>query len=149
MRGEPAAVYVDTSAVAKWYLNEPRSDVFTAWIVEQPEPWISTLTVLEMRCLLARRRRAGEITTTLEARAFSTFEEDVANAHLFLQPIDDRFLRVALALIERLPDLPLRTLDAIHLAVARHLATPRLATADERMAEAAAVLGLDVIRFHP
>lgn len=140
-------VYVDTSALAKWYLNERGSDGFADWIVEQPEPWISTLTVVEMRCLLGRRRRAGEIGSETEERAFSAFEEDVANGHLFLHPVDDEALRAALALIGRLPDLPLRTLDALHLALARQLAAPRLATADEKMADAASALGFEVVRF--
>lgn len=140
-------VYVDTSALAKWYLNERGSQEFADWIVEQPEPWISTLTSLEMRCLLARRRRAGEITTESEERVYSTFEEDVANGYLFLHPVDDEALRSALALIGRLTDQPLRTLDALHLAFARQLAAPLVATADEAMAAAAVTLGLGVIRF--
>ena len=140
-------VYVDTSALAKWYLNERGSEDFADWIVEQPEPWISTLTSLEMRCLLARRRRAGEIGPGIEKRAFSTFEEDVANGHLFLHPVDDDAVRGALALIGRLAGLPLRTLDALHLALARQLAAPHLATADTVMADAASALGLEVVRF--
>jgi uncharacterized protein len=47
------APYIDTSALAKWYLNEPRSEDFGAVI--------SRLTVVEFRCLIARRRRAGDI----------------------------------------------------------------------------------------
>jgi hypothetical protein len=140
-------VYVDTSALAKWYLNEAGSDDFAAWIVEQTEPWISSLTTLEMRCLLARRRRAGEISVEIEDRSFSAFEDDVANGHLFLHPVDDDALRAGLILIGHLDPLPLRTLDALHLALARQLAAPRLATADARMADAGAALGLEVIRF--
>jgi uncharacterized protein with PIN domain len=56
--------YLDTGALAKWYLNEPFSEQFEAFIQEQPSAAISRLTVVEFRCLLARRRRAGEITKT-------------------------------------------------------------------------------------
>lgn len=140
-------IYVDTSALAKWYLNERGSEGFANWIVEQPEPWISTLTSVEMRCLLARRRRAGEITSEIEERAFFAFEEDVQNGHLFLHPVDDHAVQGGLALLDRLAEHPLRTLDALHLALARQLAAPRLATADVRMAEAGAALGLEVVRF--
>jgi hypothetical protein len=133
--------------VAKWYLNERGSEELADWIVEQPEPWISTLTSLEMRCLLARRRRAREISPETERLVYSTFEEDVANGHLFVHPVDDEALRGGLSLIHRLADLPLRTLDALHLALARQLAAPSLATADATMADAAAALGLEVVRF--
>lgn len=140
-------VYVDTSALAKWYLNERGSAELTDWIVEQSEPWISTLTSLEMRCLLARRRRAGEIQPETEQRAFSTFEQDLVDGHLFLHPVDDEAVRGALALMGRLAELPLRTLDALHLALARQLAAPQIATADVKMADAAAALGLEVVFF--
>lgn len=140
-------VYVDTSALAKWYLNERGSDDFADWIVEEREPWISTLTAVEMRCLLGRRRCSGEISRETAERAFATFEEDIANGHLFLHPVDDEALRAALALLGRLDDLPLGTLDALHLALARQLAAPGLATADAQMADAATALGLEVVRF--
>jgi len=140
-------VYLDTSALAKWYLNERGSEEFADWIAEQPEPWISTLTSLELRCLLARRRRAREIPRETEQLVYSTFEEDVANGHLFVHPVNDEALRGGLNLIHRLADLPLRTLDALHLALARQLAAPSLATADATMADAASALGLEVVRF--
>ena len=147
MTGSVAAVYVDTSALAKWYLNEPGSEDFADWIVAEPEPWISTLTSLEMRCLLARRRRAGEISDAIEQRALATFEEDLVYGHLFLYPIDDDAVRGGHALIGRLSELPLRTLDALHLALARQLGAARLATADATMAAAASALGLEAVRF--
>ena len=59
-------VYIDTSALAKWYLNESRSEDFAAWIQTEAGAHISTLTVVEMRCLLARRRRNQELSTELE-----------------------------------------------------------------------------------
>ena len=52
--------YIDTSALAKWYLNEPRSQDFESYIRSQRGALISRLTVMELRCLLARRRRAGD-----------------------------------------------------------------------------------------
>ena len=50
-------IYFDTSALAKWYLNEARSDDVERYIQEHGPVAISELTVVEMRCLLARRRR--------------------------------------------------------------------------------------------
>lgn len=140
-------VYLDTSALAKWYLDEPRSEELSQWIQEEDEVWISSLTMVEMRCLLARRRRAGEISGEHEELAFATFREDVDHVYLFLEPIEDRIVHAALGLIERLSDHPLRTLDAIHLSVARNLQIERVATADGVMAGAARALGLEVDWF--
>ncbi|MDM8560842.1 type II toxin-antitoxin system VapC family toxin [Candidatus Parabeggiatoa sp. HSG14] len=52
-----ALVYLDTSALAKWYLNEAHSHEFSNWIQKQEDTHISSLTITEFRCLLARRRR--------------------------------------------------------------------------------------------
>lgn len=57
-------VYLDTSALAKWYLNESRSQEFTAWFQTQPDVHLSSLTLTEFRCLLARRR-AGDLSKKL------------------------------------------------------------------------------------
>ena len=142
-------VYLDTSALAKWYLQEPRSEDFARWIQDEDEVWISTLTMVEMRCLLARRRRSGEITAGVEEGAFATFREDVDRGYLLLQPVENGTVHAALALIERLAECPLRTLDAIHLSIARGLQAERLATADGVMSEASEALGLEVVWFGP
>ena len=140
-------VYLDTSALAKWYLNEPRSEEFARWIQEEDEVWISTLTMVEMRCLLARRRRARDISTDTEELAFTTFREDVDHVFLFLQPVEDRTVHASLHLIDRLTEHSLRSLDAIHLSLARELQVERLATADGVMARAAEALGFEVAWF--
>jgi uncharacterized protein len=46
-----------------------------------------------------------------------------------------------------LADQPLRTLDALHLAVARTTGTRLVATADRALARAAQVLGFATITF--
>jgi len=51
--------YLDTSALAKWFLNEPGSEVFVAFLQGLGSAVISSLTVTEMRSLLSRRRRAA------------------------------------------------------------------------------------------
>lgn len=53
-------IYFDTSALAKWYLNEVGSGDVEKYIQEHGPVDMSDLTVVEMRCLLARRRRGGE-----------------------------------------------------------------------------------------
>ena len=139
--------YLDTSALAKWYLNEPFSEEFEAFIQEQPTAAISRLTVVEFRCLLARRRRAREITKTIESRVYASFEKDVGAGFLQVYPVSDEHLIAALGLITRLRKYPLRTLDALHLAIAQGIHCRQLATADRSMANAGKAAGLGVARF--
>jgi len=53
----------------------------------------------------------------------------------------------AIRLIDQLPQHALRTLDAIHLAIARGIGAGTIATADHIMAEAAELFAMDVIMF--
>jgi predicted nucleic acid-binding protein len=139
--------YLDTSALAKWYLNEPFSEEFEAFIQEHPTAAISRLTVVEFRCLLARRRRAREITKSIESRVYASFENDVGAGFLQVYPVSDEHLIAALSLITRLGKYPLRTLDALHLAIAQGIHCRQLATADKSMANAGKAAGMGIARF--
>ena len=103
--------------------------------------------MVEMRCLLARRRRAGLLTLELERLVYGRFTEQVAAGYLQLVPMPEALLIDAWGLIERLPEVPLRTLDALHLAAAQLAAATTVATADAVMREAVTALGLDVRFF--
>jgi predicted nucleic acid-binding protein len=137
-------VYVDTSFLAKWYLNEPGSEAAAAWFERECPVAISSMTLAEMASLLARRRRMGEIDATLEARIHAALDDDLALGYLECHPVPDRAVLAAARLFASLPDQPLRTLDALHLALARELALTRLATADRVLAGAARALGFTV-----
>ena len=52
-------VYFDTSALAKWYVNESKSNDVEAYIQRHGPVAISDLTFVEMRCLLAQQRAQG------------------------------------------------------------------------------------------
>jgi uncharacterized protein len=139
--------YLDTSALAKWYLNEPGSEDFVRYLQDLDVAVISSLSQTEMRSLLARRRRMGELTHELEAVIYAAFLDDITQGSLQLYSVEDARFAEAVNLIARYPEHPLRTLDALHLAVARHWEVEALATADAVMADAAASMGFAVRRF--
>ncbi len=134
--------YLDTSALAKWYLNETNSDAFVSWLQDLDVAVVSSLTHTEMRSLLSRRRRMGELTALQESVLFAAFLDDVAQGWLQLYPIEDSRFAEAAILIARYPDHPIRTLDPLHLAVVGHAGIATLATADPVMAEARQPWGL-------
>ena len=140
-------VYFDTSALAKWYLNEEKSQDVEQYIQEHGPVGISDLTVIEMRCLLARRRREGSIDLKMESRIFATFQEDIRQNFLVCHPFPEGFTAAAVNLISVHLELPLRTLDALHLVIAREMQADKLATADRVMIVAAKAMGLPVVRF--
>jgi len=140
--------YLDTSALAKWYLNEARSEEVEAFLRRQREALISRLTVLEFHCLLARRRRAAEIDVRMERRVLAAFEGDLRAGFLTVRPLEDAHVLAAIDLLNRLKAHPLRSLDALHLAIARAAGCASVATADRVLADAAAALGLEAVRFY-
>jgi hypothetical protein len=140
-------IYFDTSALAKWYLNEARSEDVEKYIQEHGPVNISDLTVVEMRCLLARRRREKSIDSKIEIQVFATFQEDIRKNVLICHPLPDGLSWGAVNLISVLSDIPLRTLDALHLLIAKETQADILATADRIMIAAAKVMGLSVVRF--
>jgi predicted nucleic acid-binding protein len=140
-------VYVDTSALAKWYLNEPQSDAFETFISGRADAAISQLTLVEFRCLLARRRRAGDINATHESRIGDTFAADISSGALGVHSVEDSDFHGATTLIRELRRQPLRTLDALHLSVARRLEVELVATADRVMAAACKELNIATRTF--
>jgi uncharacterized protein with PIN domain len=69
--------YLDTSALAKWYLNEVGSEAFVDFLQGLGSAVISSLTVTEMRSLLSRRRRMGDLSVELESLLFAALLSDI------------------------------------------------------------------------
>lgn len=140
--------YIDTSALAKCYIREPRSLEVLEWVEVHGKASTAALTLVEFRCLLARRRRAGQIDQTLERRALAEFDGHVrAGAWpIHYSPLGE--YAAARDLIDRLPNISLRALDALHLTSAHACGADFFATADKTQAEAAEALGFTVHRFY-
>ena len=145
--GAEKRAYLDTSALAKWYLNEAGSEAFVEFLQGLDSAVISSLSVTEMRSLLSRRRRMGDLSVELEYLLFAALLDDICRGWLQRYPLDDARFAEATNLIARYPEHPLRTLDALHLTVAADLAVSIVATADGVMADAALSMGLQVVRF--
>jgi predicted nucleic acid-binding protein len=139
--------YIDTSALAKCYIREHRSLEVLDWIDAHDVVSTSTVALVEFRCLLARRRRAEEIDATLERRALAEFDAHVRGGSWRMLHGSLSDLAEARDLIDILPAIPLRALDAIHLAAARRNTATDFATSDKKQAAAARALGFTVHDF--
>ena len=139
--------YIDTSALAKWYIPEAGSESFANWIQQQDETCISSLTKTEFRCLLARRQRMQLLSGIQVQEIYAKFQQDCQDGHLLHYPVSDQHVHNATLMIESLPEIALRTLDALHLSVAHEIAIKTLATADKVMAQAAQQLEMEVVWF--
>jgi len=140
-------IYFDTSALAKWYVKEPESDSVEKYIHEHGPIDISDLTVVEMRSLLSRHRRERNIDAIIEASLFAAFEEDIRQRFLICHPLPSGITTGAANLISVQTDIPLRTLDALHLIIAKEIQAEIFATSDRVMAAGAKAMGFSVAWF--
>jgi uncharacterized protein len=140
-------VYIDTSALAKRYQREAGSDEFDRFLGRLTAVSISRLTVVEFRCLLARRRRNHDLDAKSERRAAVAFDDDIARGFLEVHPLEDRHALEAYDLLIKLRRIPLRTLDALHLAISLAIGAGTIATADNTFSAAAAALRLKIEWF--
>ena len=78
---------------------------------------------------------------------YAKFKQDIEHAHLIHYPVETRHIINATLMIESLPSVPLRTLDALHLTIAGDIPVEGIATADKVMSQAAQLLNFEVIQF--
>jgi hypothetical protein len=133
--------------LAKRYLHEAESDRFEIFTAQTKLASISRLTLVEFRCLLARRRRNRNIGIDNEQRALAEFEEDIVGGFLEIHPLQDRHAMAARDLLIKLATIPLRTLDAFHLAIAIDIGSEAVATADKAFAQAVRAVQLHLEWF--
>jgi predicted nucleic acid-binding protein len=137
-------LYADASAVLAWLLDEPRGEGIAAILDAASAVVSSEHTVVECDRSLLRKCGEGAITEALRAQL---------SARVAAAAIEWNLLALSgpILLRARLPfaGLPIRALDAIHLASALEgrSAVPGLAilSLDDRMRRAARSLGFGVV----
>jgi len=135
-------VYIDTSAVVKLFVREPDSDACEA-IVAGKSLVSSMLLYCEFRSALVGKESRRAISGGFRAEVWREFESAIADRRIQLVSVSDLLVRDAAGLLGQLaPDIPLRTLDALHLATYLSVESGPLFTKDLRMLQAARQLGL-------
>lgn len=139
--------YLDTSALLKWYVPEAGSDAFGEWIATQEQAEISRLTCLEVRSTLAKKLRIGQLDRQQAEETLARFQSDVGDGLFLLYTLNDEDWLAAEIMLSTADGIPLRSLDALHLAVAQSRSISTLATGDRVLADAARAIGMQPILF--
>lgn len=141
-------VYLDTSALLPYYRSEARSEAIDAFLRARTESVaISDLTLVEVASALARWVRLGELSEAHALAVERAFDADVDAGRFALQALTPQHTSLARRwLLGR--KVPLRTLDALHLACAARLEAG-LVTLDQALARSAVALGIDVVAVDP
>jgi predicted nucleic acid-binding protein len=132
-------VFLDSSALAKRYIEEKGSDRVEAILSSASGLAVSVLCVPEIVSALCRRRRERKLSTEEYRNAKASVLSDLDDATLI--GITEEVVAQAVALLER---FPLRSADALHVACAAEWSTDLFVSADDRQCRAARAHGLKV-----
>lgn len=137
-------MYLDSCILVKLLVVEPDSEFFVRALEGKPLV-TSELAQTEVFSALLARERAGKISVPDRRRAWAEFESRIEAGEIRIEPLNTIVLRKAMHSLERChPKVPLRTLDAIHLATVDLCQDFPLATIDGRLRDAATLLGIEV-----
>ncbi len=135
--------YIDTSALVAYYCPEPLSEATERLLLSIEGPSISYLTDVEISSAISRKIRVKELTPSDGNRVLNLYQNHIDQRLFRWLPLDLSHFQLAKSWIAQF-NTPLRTLDALHLAVAQANALPILSL-DRQLIEAAEYFGIQTI----
>jgi len=142
-------MYLDTAIIIKLLVREADSAWFNRALTGQRFE-TSELAIAEVRSALLAKERAGQITQRERLAAGGTFLEMVEDELLKLHPLNRSVLERAGAIqLACHPRIPLRTLDALHVATCDLHRSGTLSTTDARMRSACQQFAIRLIPEKP
>jgi len=133
-------VYIDTSVLVSYYCPEPLSEAAERIILRSDKPSLSALTEVELASALSRKMREKEISQVDANRVITKFQSHLDQFLFKRIPLEREHYSLAFNWLIQL-SIPLKTLDALHLAVAAGN-NLQVITADRQLASSAQKLGL-------
>ncbi len=135
-------MYLDTCVLVKLVSHEPDSEAYDRLVRGQPV-LTSELAVAEVRSALFAKERTGRISHAARLAGWRLFQQRVLDGEFELLPLNRLVVERAGGIVEQChPHVPLRTLDAIHVATAELQGGQEMCSSDRRVREACIFLGL-------
>ena len=135
-------LFADSSALAKRYIADEKSDRFDEFLQRTEGLAVSVLCLPEIISALCRRRRERLLSDSQYKAAKRALEADLADAAVIAMTDE-----VLLGGIDLLESHSLRASDAIQISSALVWGADMFASADTRQCSAAKAAGLDVMRL--
>lgn len=139
-------LYIDTSALVKFFHNENGTEKITELISSDNRICISELAKIEFFSSLYRKYRAREIDDKMLALAIEGFEEQINK--FLIEPIKSIIIKEAELLLKKHgQNEGLRTLDSIHLATFSLISEKNwiFVASDKRLCDIAEKLNFEII----
>lgn len=126
-------MYLDSAIIVKLLVREPDSDWFNRELAGHSFE-TSELALAEVRSALLAKERAGHVTSRERVSAGEKFLSMIEDELIRLFPLNRAVLERASAMqLACYPKIPLRTLDALHVATCDLNKCRMLSTTDARM----------------
>ena len=126
-------MYLDSAIIVKLLVREPESDWFARNLAGHGFD-TSELAVAEVCAALLFKERGGDIKAVERVKATEKLFSMIEDELIVLHPLNRKVIERARAMqIACHPDVPLRTLDALHIATCDLHQIGMLATTDRRM----------------
>ena len=135
--------YLDTSVIAAYYCPEPLSSKAEKFITTHAQPAISSLTGLELFSAISRKIREGSLDHKNGSKITAKFLSHLDNFFYSILSIEAHHYRLARDWIGQFLT-PLRSLDALHLAVAS-MEGKTIVTSDAGLAKSAEIISVKFI----
>jgi uncharacterized protein len=132
--------YLDTSVLVAYYCPEPLSEAVERILRRMDQPAISALTEVKFASALARKVREKGLSREEANLVLNEFKAHIGRQLFTRIPVDREHFTVAFTWLTQF-SLPLRTLDALHLAIAAGTDL-KIITADRRLSQSARKLGV-------
>jgi len=139
------SVYVDTSALVKFYYPEQGSDSVEEALLGADRVYISHLTMVEVASALMQKIRTGDLTKRSETMIWTAFQDDMNAGKVELVHLHDRHYRKAADVIREYGKAHgIKTLDALHLSIAHGLQDAYFLCSDKVLVRVAAAIGIKI-----
>ncbi len=135
-------LYLDTSALVKLYISEPESVWLDRALRGRRDLIVSDLAVTELASSLGRRCRELALTATVAARVYRRVLSDIGEELLRRVDLTPEVHREAERMLLSSSLVPLRSLDALHVALAAMNDARTIVTFDRTLERAAASFGI-------
>ena len=134
--------YIDTSVIVAYYCPETLSETVEQLIVKIKQPAISHLTEIELTSAISRKIREKNLSQADGNRILTQFKSHIEQEFFRRLSIEYKHFQMGKTWISQF-NKPLRSLDALHLAVASSYNLTLLST-DLQLLESAKLIGVDI-----
>lgn len=143
-----ASLFMDTSALVKYYYPEAGSERVEAILLKARQVYLCQIAVTEFASALMKKMRTGTLEKEKQVVVWNVFLDDLNTGQMELISLDERHYLKAADIIRNYGQKEsIRTLDSLQLVAALDVPDTKFIAADKFLSRIATKVGLNVERI--